>query len=63
MQQFIDDTTYKEDKLAQLDLLDEKCISALQHLIIYQECIKRAYNKRVHYHEFKFGNLVLSENQ
>ena len=63
LQQFIDDGTYRQDRLAHLDLIDEKCISALQHLRVYQERIKRAYNKRVYLHEFEVGNLVLKENQ
>ena len=63
LQHFIDDNTYRQDRLAQLDLLDEKRISALQHLRVYYERIKRAYNKRVHFHEFEVGDLILKENQ
>ncbi|KAH9300215.1 hypothetical protein KI387_011798, partial [Taxus chinensis] len=42
-----------QERLAQLELLDEHRLIALDHLQIYQKRIKRAYDKRLHEHTFK----------
>lgn len=42
--------------------LDEKRINALEHLRIYQKRIKKVYGKNITPREFKFGDLVLEEN-
>ncbi|KAH9320462.1 hypothetical protein KI387_015101, partial [Taxus chinensis] len=54
---------FHQERLAQLELLDECRLTALDHLQIYQKRIKRAYDKRLHEHTFKAGDLVLKENQ
>ncbi|KAH9288092.1 hypothetical protein KI387_032209, partial [Taxus chinensis] len=44
---------FRQERLAQLELLDERRLTALDHLQIYQKRIKRAYDKRLHEHTFK----------
>lgn len=46
----------------QLEALDEKRISALEHLRAYQQRIKRSYGKRVIPKDFEVGDMVLQEN-
>lgn len=59
---FIPNEEYRQDHLAQLELLDEKCLTTLKHHQVYQEPINRAYNKHVKECNFKIGDLVLKEN-
>ncbi|KAH9323196.1 hypothetical protein KI387_017835, partial [Taxus chinensis] len=54
---------FHQERLAQLELLDERRLTALDHLQIYQKRIKRAYDKQLHERTFKVGDLVLKENQ
>ncbi|KAH9331954.1 hypothetical protein KI387_004062, partial [Taxus chinensis] len=44
---------FRQERLAQLELLDERRLVALDHLQIYQKRIKRAYDKRLHKRTFK----------
>ncbi|KAH9299827.1 hypothetical protein KI387_031509, partial [Taxus chinensis] len=44
---------FRQERLAQLELLDERHLTALYHLQIYQKRIKRAYDKRLHECTFK----------
>ncbi|KAH9290483.1 hypothetical protein KI387_034600, partial [Taxus chinensis] len=44
---------FRQERLAQLELLDERRLRALDHLQIYQQRIKRAYDKRLHERTFK----------
>ena len=46
----------------QLEALDEKRISSLEHLGAYQQRIKRSYIKRVIPKNFEVGDIVLQEN-
>ena len=59
----ISDEEIRQIRLDQLLLLDEKCINALEHMRVYQERIKWAFDKRALIHEFEIGDLVLKENQ
>ncbi|KAH9314941.1 hypothetical protein KI387_023568, partial [Taxus chinensis] len=59
----LNDDDFRQDHLAQLELLDEHRINALDHLQIYQKCIKCAYDKRVCKRTFQVSDLVLKENQ
>lgn len=51
-----------EARLNQLEALDEKRITALEHLKAYQQRIKRSYGKRVVSKDFEMGDMVLQEN-
>lgn len=46
----------------QHEALDEKRISALEHLRAYQQRIKRSYGKKVVPKNFEVGDMVLQEN-
>ena len=59
----ISDEKIRQTRLDQLLLLDEKRINALEHMRVYQERIKRAFDKKALIREFKIGDLVLKENQ
>jgi hypothetical protein len=48
-----------EERLAQLNLIDEKRLSAMHHAQCYQKRIARAYQKKVRPREVKPGDLVL----
>lgn len=54
---------FRQERLAQLELLDERHLAALNHLHLYQKCITRAYNKHPEVREFNIGDLILKENQ
>ncbi|KAH9288098.1 hypothetical protein KI387_032215, partial [Taxus chinensis] len=41
------DEDYRVARLAELELLDEKRIHALNHLKVYQNRVSRNYNKRI----------------
>ncbi|KAH9296629.1 hypothetical protein KI387_040217, partial [Taxus chinensis] len=60
---FFSDEDYRQNRLAQIELLDERHLNALEHHQVYLECVKCAYNKHLQHHEFKVGDLVLKENQ
>ncbi|KAH9312182.1 hypothetical protein KI387_027217, partial [Taxus chinensis] len=53
LQDMLTDDDFRQDRLAQLELLDERRLHALDHLQVYQKCIKHAYDKRVHERTFK----------
>lgn len=50
-------------RLAELELLDEKCIHNLKHLKVYQNKVSIKYNKRIIPRQFEVGDLVMKENQ
>ena len=47
-------------RLRELDILEEKCLRALQNLEAYQARMSRAFDKRVRRRSFKEGDLVLA---
>ena len=49
-------------KLQELELLDEKRQASFDHMRVYQKCMSKAFNKKVHPREFQVGDLVLHEN-
>lgn len=49
-------------RLDQLLLLDKRRIHTLEHMKTYQNCIKKAFDKKAKIHEFDIGDLVLKEN-
>ena len=57
----MDDDTTRQAWLDQLTLLDERHVNALEHLWVYQDHLKCAYNAKIHLHEFQVGDLVLKE--
>ncbi|XP_023884262.1 uncharacterized protein LOC111996506 [Quercus suber] len=47
----------------QLDMIDEKCMTAMCHGQLYQCRVKQAFNKKVRPIVFKKGNLVLKKRK
>lgn len=50
-------------RLNELELLDERRLTALNHLQVYQNWLKQSYNKKIKNRNFHIGDLVLKENQ
>jgi transposase InsO family protein len=63
LQNLIIDEEYRISRLNELELLDECRLEALNHLQVYQNHIKRSYNKKIKVQTFQVGDLVLKENQ
>ncbi|KAH9324934.1 hypothetical protein KI387_005112, partial [Taxus chinensis] len=63
LREFVSDEDYRQECLAQLELLDEWHLNALEHHQVYLEHVKRDYNKKLQHRDFKVGDLVLKENQ
>ena len=49
-------------RLQELELLDEKFQASFDHMRVYQKCMSKAFNKKVHPREFQVGDLFLQEN-
>ena len=49
-------------RLQELELVDEKCQASLYHMMVYQKCMSKAFNKKVHPGEFQVRDLVLCVN-
>lgn len=60
---FIPDKESYQAQLDQLSLLDERCINVIEHNKIYQEHLKKVFNKKFQPHEFQVGDIILKENQ
>jgi len=58
----IPDEDRRKDRLAQLEVLDDKRVNALEHLRVYHSHIQQAYRKKIIPKYFKVGDLVLKEN-
>lgn len=58
----VDDDSYREQRLQQLEMLDEQCINALEHIQVYHKTLQRSYNDKVIQRSFSVGDLVLYEN-
>ena len=56
------DEDYRAMRLQELELLDEKCQASFDHMRVYQKCMSKAFNKKVHPREFQVGDLVLRVN-
>jgi len=63
MQDLISGDEYRTSRLAELELLDERRLAALNHLHVYQNRLQRNYNKKIKERRFQVGDLVLKENQ
>lgn len=59
----LDDTHHRKQRLHQLEMLDEQCSNALEHLHAYCKRKHHHYNLNVIPQSFHKGDLVLSINQ
>ena len=53
---------YRVSPLQELQLLDERCLNALNHLHVYQNFLQLQFHKKVNPWEFEVGDLVLQHN-
>ena len=58
--QFTDLKENTQVKLAELEALDDRRLMTQQKLEIYQAQVAGAFNKRVKFHSFDVGDLVLT---
>jgi hypothetical protein len=57
----LDEAEWVQNRLDQLNLIEEKRMTALCHGQLYQQRVKRAFDKKVRPRQFKEGDLVLKE--
>ena len=50
---------YQVAHLQELQLLDERCLNALNHLNVYQNFLQLQFHKKVRPQEFEVGDLGL----
>lgn len=55
----LDEVEWIQARLDQLNLIEEKCMTALCHDQLYQKRLKRAFDKKVRPWNIQVGNLVL----
>ena len=56
------DEDYHTMRFQELELLDEKCQASFDHMRVYQNCMSKAFNKKVNPREFQVRDLFLREN-
>lgn len=59
----VDDDSYREKRLQQLEILNERRINPLEHIQEYHKNLQWSYNDKVIQCSFSIGNLVLYKNQ
>ncbi|PKI52230.1 hypothetical protein CRG98_027405 [Punica granatum] len=55
----LEEAEWAKQRYEQLNLINEKRLTALSHGQCYQQRMARAFNARVHHREFNPGDLVL----
>jgi len=63
MEAELSEAEWCQNRFDQLNLIEEKRMSALCHGQLYQKRMKQAFDKKVHPHEFREGDLVLKKIQ
>ena len=61
METKLDEAEWVQTRLDQLNLIDEKRLAAICHGQLYQQRMKRAFNKKIRPQRFYPGDLVLRE--
>ena len=59
METKLDEAEWVQNRFDELNLIDEKRMTALCHGQLYQRRLKRAFDKKVHPRVFREGDLVL----
>jgi len=59
MEAELSEVEWRQNRYDQLNLIEEKCMTALCHGQLYQTRIKQAFDKKVRPREFKEGDLVV----
>ena len=59
MEAKLDEAQWAQNHYDELNLIDEKRMTALCHGQLYQQKLKRAFDKKVHHRVFQEGDLVL----
>ena len=57
--QEVSESEHRESLLAQLELLDERCLRAAEHVQVYQKWLSKFYQKKVIERKFKIGDMVV----
>ena len=61
MEAKLEEAEWIQNRYDQLNLIDEKRMTAMCHGQLYQKRLKRAFNKKVRLREFQEGDLVLKK--
>ncbi|WJX23763.1 hypothetical protein P8452_12952 [Trifolium repens] len=61
MEAELSEAEWCQSRYDQLNLIEEKCMTALCHSQLYQKRMKQAFDRKVRPHEFKEGDLVLKK--
>ena len=59
LDQEVSESEHREALLAQLELLDERCLRAAEHVQVYQKWLSKFYQKKVIERKFKIGDMVV----
>lgn len=59
----VNNEEYWVSKLNELEFLNKRNLSALNHLQVYHNWLKWSYDKKIKNKNFQLGDLVLKENQ
>ncbi|XP_075640388.1 uncharacterized protein LOC142612154 [Castanea sativa] len=57
----LSEAEWARSRYEQLNMIDEKCMTAMCHGQLYQCCVERAFNKKVRPRFFEEGDLVLKK--
>ena len=61
LDQEVNESEHRELLLAQLELLDERRLSAAEHTQVYQKRLSKFYQKKVIERKFKIGDMVVKQ--
>ena len=59
LDQEMSESEHQEALLAQLKLLDERCLRAAEHVQVYQNWLSKFYQKKVIERKFEVGDMVV----
>ena len=55
------ESEHQEALLIQLELLEERCLWAIEHVQVYQNRLSKFYQKKVIERKFKIGDMVVKQ--
>ena len=59
LDQEMSESEHREALLVQLELLDERCLRAAEHVQVYQNRLSKFYQKKVIERKFEIGDMVV----
>lgn len=63
LKDIVNNEEYWAARIIELEFQDKRFLSVLNHLQIYQNRLKRIYNRKIKNRNFQLGDLLLKENQ